>query len=494
MTRAGIPSGENGLAAPSPTTMPNDREHPMINVTILSFSDGRKRVHDTLEPYIAEQAERLRASLESTGEIKVRVAGNIVWNNALAKSEAIACLAGYPDAVILNIPVFAFPNFAMIAASLLTSPCLAIAPVNGKLPGLGGLQAATNAIRQVGLKCDKVWGNIEEDATLQRVISFLRAAHAVTRLKGQVYGLIGGRSIGMASGAVNADAWMRIFGVDADHVDQSEILRRAALVEEARVDAALAWLSQKTGAIRYDGDKLTPDSLKMQIRCHMATRELIDERHFDFVGVKCHYDLSEYYVTQCLSAALFNDPYDWDGARQPTVYSCEADSDGALTMQIMKLISRQPALFFDFRHYDKAAGVFVFCNCGAMSTWYAARSDDPGTNLKKVTLHPIINKYGGKGCHVQYVAAAGEMTLGRLSRVGERYKMTLFRGRLQSFPEEKLQESCPVWPHGFLVPDADPRRVIDSYDSNHVHGIYGDHLDALAKFCELKQIQCEILE
>lgn len=465
----------------------------MIKVTILSFSDGRQRVNDALVPYIDEQAQRIRARLEKTGEVEVSVADQIVWNSELANSQARLTLAGFPDAVILNIPVFAFPNFAMIAASLQTVPCLAIAPVNGKLPGLGGLQAATNAIRQVGMHCDKVWGNIDEPDTLARVMTFLRAAHAVTRLRGQVYGLIGGRSIGMASGAVNADAWMKLFGVDADHVDQSEILRRAQLMDETRVDAALAWLTDKMGAIRYDGDKLTSDSLRLQIKCYMATKELIAEKHFAFVGVKCHYDLSEYYVTQCLSAALCNDPYDWDGAKEPVVFSCEADSDGALTMQIMKLISNQPALFFDFRHYDKAAGVFVFCNCGSMSTWYAARSSDPAENLKKVTLHPIISKYGGQGAHVQYIAREGDVTLGRLTRVGDQYKMTLFRGHFRDFPQEKLQESCPVWPHGFVAVDIDPERLIQNYDSNHVHGIYGDHIDALVKFCELKQIQCDVL-
>ena len=56
------------------------------------------------------------------------------------------------DAVILNIPVFAFPNFSVIATYFQQVPCLAIAPENGKLPGLGGLQAAVNMMRQVGLK------------------------------------------------------------------------------------------------------------------------------------------------------------------------------------------------------------------------------------------------------------------------------------------------------------------------------------------------------
>jgi L-fucose/D-arabinose isomerase len=465
----------------------------LISVAILSFSDGRKRVHDGLAPYILEQELRIRQALEGTGEVRVTVADEIIWQPELAREQAKKIAGLFPDAVILNVPVFAFPNLAVIAASLQSAPCLAISPVNGKMPGLGGLQAAVNAIRQVGMSCEKIWGNVETDPVMKKLMTFLRAAHAVTSLRGQVYGLIGGRSIGMVSGAASPDAWMRVFGVDVDHIDQLEIIRRAGIIEESKVDRALEWLAAVTGSIRYDQGKLTTDSLRMQIKCYIATKDLIAERKLDFIGVKCHYDLSEYYVTQCLAAALCNDPYDWDGPKEPVVYSCEADSDGALTMQVMKLVSGLPALFFDFRHYDAKEGVFVFCNCGAMATWYAQRSEDPAMNLKSVNLCPIIPKYGGSGCHVQYIAKEGEMTLGRLSRVGESYKMTLFRGRFRAFPEEKLAETCPVWPHGFVAVDADPENLIERYESNHVHGVYGDHIDELVKFCELKKIQCEVI-
>jgi L-fucose isomerase len=110
-----------------------------------------------------------------------------------------------------------------------------------------------------------------------------------------------------------------------------------------------------------------------------------------------------------------------------------------------------------------------------------------------VTLFPIINKYGGKGAHVQFMAQAGEVTLGRLTRVGDDYKMTLFKGTFKQMPEEKLKESSTVWPHGFVAVDIDPDRLIDAYDCNHVHAIYGDHIDALVKFCEIKKIACEVL-
>jgi len=465
----------------------------MIRVGVLSFSDGRRRVHDGLAPYIKEQESRIATTLERTGEVEVVLPEEIVWHPELARSQSRLIAARQPDAVILNVPVFAFPNLSVLAAALQTVPCLAIAPVNGALPGLGGVLAASNAIRQVGMRCEKVWGNIEEPGTLGRVMQFLRAARVATALRGQVYGLVGGRSIGMYSGAITPDVWMRVFGVDSDHVDQLDLIRRAEAVGQAEVDRALAWLTARLGSIRYDGGKLTEASLRRQIQSYIALKEIIAERRFDFVGVKCHYDLSEHYVTQCLAAALCNDPYDWDGPKEPVVFSCEADSDGALTMQVMKLVSGRPALFVDFRHYDAQEGVFVFCNCGAMATWYAERAEDPAANLRSVHLCPIIPKYGGTGCHVQYVAREGLLTLGRLSRTLDRYKLTLFRGEVRRYPEAKLQETCPVWPHAFVRFAGDPEALVDRYDSNHVHAVYGDHVAALQKFAQLTGIDCEVI-
>jgi hypothetical protein len=44
-----------------------------------------------------------------------------------------------------------------------------------------------------------------------------------------VYGLIGGRSIGMHTGTAPA-VLVSKFGLDVEHIDQSEIIRRAKLV------------------------------------------------------------------------------------------------------------------------------------------------------------------------------------------------------------------------------------------------------------------------
>ena len=63
--------------------------------------------------------------------------------------------------------------------------------------------------------------------------------------------------------------------------------------------------------------------------------------------------MSCHYCTECIAAAFMNDPYDWDGPKEPVVYACEADSDAALTMQILKLLTNDPVVFMDVRHWDE---------------------------------------------------------------------------------------------------------------------------------------------
>ena len=83
------------------------------------------------------------------------------------------------------------------------------------------------------------------------------------------------------------------------------------------------------GRVSTEG-KAAPEHVKEQIRHYIALRSIIQEYGLDFVGIKCHYDLSEYIVTACVSAMCLNDPYDWNGPKAPFVAACEADSDGAL--------------------------------------------------------------------------------------------------------------------------------------------------------------------
>ncbi len=153
---------------------------------------------------------------------------------------------------------------------------------------------------------------------MDKIIRFAECAKVVNRLKGQKYGLIGGRSLGMYSTTVSMQDWMKLWGIDVEHIDESEIVRLAEEVSEEKVEKAFSWLSSNVGSIQYNGKTFTPEKLKTQIRHYEATKEIIKSNQLDFIGVKCHYEMSRHYCTQCLSAAFLNDPYDWDGKRSPS--------------------------------------------------------------------------------------------------------------------------------------------------------------------------------
>jgi L-fucose isomerase len=338
-----------------------------------------------------------------------------------------------------------------------------------------------------------MWADLHDPALPGQILTWARAATAATRLRGQVYGLIGGRSIGMLTGAAPAELWQERFGVDIDHVDQSEIVRRARLVPESTAQAAGHWLEQHASAIAYDGAQLTPDKLDFEVRCWIALQEIIDQFKFSFIGLKCHFDMSEFFSVQCLAAAFVNDPYDWRGSKAPVPLACEADSDGALTMQMLTLLSGRPSCLLDVRFRDERKGVYVMPNCGATATWFAARSDDPAANLARVRIVPAITKYAGGGAHLEFVFSAGDLTFARLSRSAGGYRMVIGYGQAEEHVIREVEGAGPNWPHAFVRMDVTPDTLVQKMEANHLHAIGGDYRAELVKLCRILNIEAVTL-
>jgi len=459
-------------------------------IGLLSFSDGRKRVHEGLKPGILKQQKLIREAIQDMGATVV-AGQEVVYMPRIAVREAKRVLAGDVAAVVFNIPVFAFPNLSVIAAGILQKPVAILSPGEPNLPGMGGLLAAGGAIEQIGIFQERIWGPLDREETRRRLETFVRVTGARHSMRGQVYGQIGGRSVGMMTGVSSSVIdWHRTFGVDMDHVDQSEILRMAETVSDEERESIVKWLEDNLGNVHYaEGSKLTRETLKQQAAGAAAVKKIIRDHEFDFVGIKCHYDMSEYYFTQCLSAAFLPNNLDWDGEREPVVCACEADGDGAISMQILQLISRLPPLFLDLRHYDVENKRWTLCNCGGQSVYYSKRSNNPKENLKDVELVPVIPKYGGTGAHVRYIGAPGELTCARIMHDREGMALMAFKAQAETAEFEWLEKSCPDWPHLFVRIDADPRDVLEKLHSNHIHATGGDWMAELELFAQLAGIQ-----
>ncbi|HML30584.1 MAG TPA: L-fucose/L-arabinose isomerase family protein [Hyphomicrobium sp.] len=462
-------------------------------IGIIGFSDGEPAVHEELKAIVQRQVDSIVSEIYSLDVMDLVVASTLVNSPATAKNMALEMISEGADGVIFSYGVFSFPNFSAIAAKFLNMPCLLMANLNPDWPGMVSMLASGGALNQLGIQHFRAAGDIRDPEVRDKVVSFARCAHVVGKLRGSTYGLVGGRSLGMYSATVSMQDWQQKFGIDIEHVDQSEIVRLADEVPADKVEKAFAWLTENVKEIKYDGVQLTPDKLKRQIRHYEATKRLVDEKNLDFVGVKCHYELSRHHCTQCISAAFMNDPYDWDGPKEPVAFACEADSDAGLTMQILKLLTDSPVLFMDVRHWDAERGVMVFCNCGSESTYYATGTDDYRANLKQTTLYPALSIYSGGGCHVNLMTHAGKATIARLCRKNGSYRMTMFDAEFVELPNEVMKETTEEWPHVFAKLPFDYRKFIDKFDANHCHAVYGSHIEDISKVCAMLGIELDIL-
>jgi L-fucose isomerase len=459
----------------------------VARIGVLSVSDGRDYVHGGIAGFIQAAEDKLAARLSGAGHEVIRGSAP-VSSNTLATSVAREVASAGVDLTVLHYAVWAFPHFTMLAAGVIDGPLLLLSNVDPVQPGMVGMLAAGGALDQIGRAHTRLWGDPDEPELIAAIGVHATAAAAVASLRGATFGRIGGRPMGMNTAVANTDQWQRQFGIDVEEIDQWEIVRRAELADAAEKTKAREWLERHAN-VHYDGSKLTPALLDRQIGSYIAMRELIDEWSLDFTGIKGQPELTQHFATMDIAEAFLNDPYDWNGPKEPHVCATEADMDGALTMQLFKQIARTPVLFADVRHYHSDRDIWDLCNSGQHATWYAARSDDPAENLAHVHLYPEVFFFPAGGASVHHLAAPGLMTLGRLTRKDGSYRMQLMLGSFETYDDDTnqalMKQSTFEWPHAFARLDAPAEMFLSRFGANHIHAVPGDHRATVRAACAL---------
>jgi L-fucose/D-arabinose isomerase len=472
-----------------------------IRVGVLDFGDGRHFLQTPLEPVNRQFRARLGARLESAG-FEVIVADEVIWQNEIAVRNGRR-MAEAADVVVFNFSVWAWPQYSRVAAQFCPQPIVMFSNVNPQYPGLVGMLANSGSLDQAGIPFTKSFGDIEDDAVLARLKAQIAAVAAARRLKGLTYCLIGGRSLGIDTTVIDPAQWMKQFGIDVDHVDQMELVRRAEqeLARGTRVAPALAYLKKTLGRIHWTAPdaafRLTEDLLRRQLGMYYAAADLVEEFKYDLLGIKGQRELTEHFATADVAEAFLNDPYGPDGVAKPSIVcATEADSDAALTMQIFKHLAGTPVLFADVRHYHADLGVWDLCNSGEHATYFAGRSVDPAVNLPRTEFRPQGFYFPAGGAAVYHIAAPGPVTLARLTRHDGRYVMTVVRGEFVDFGTRNhdiAAISQDNWPHAFARLDCAVDTFIRTFHCNHIHGVYGDWTAELRQVCDVLGIESRVL-
>jgi L-fucose isomerase len=169
--------------------------------------------------------------------------------------------------------------------------------------------------------------------------------------------------------------------------------------------------------------------------------------------------------------------------------ACEADGDGALTMEILKEVSGgKPVFFGDLSYINEETSTLYLSNCGAMCAWYAARSDDARENLLQIELIPSFRPTGG--ATVFFRAAPGPTTLARLYRKAGAYTMAIIPGQAIEPTAEEVETFVKArgshqLPTAFVKVEMDFDQLIAEFGSNHISGVAGDVVGELVHVCSL---------
>ncbi|MEM2129642.1 MAG: L-fucose/L-arabinose isomerase family protein [Candidatus Bathyarchaeia archaeon] len=398
---------------------------------------------------------------------------------------------------VWNFPFLVWPFINSLGRD---KPILCLSNNSGKFPGNVGLLATDGALRQAGIRTQRIVGGMDDPETQAKVIDWVYASQAYTTIQNEVYGMYGGHSMGMETGYFHLVPTVKAFGVTVRQIDQLLLVKKMEEVDPNEVEKGLKWFEHLLGSrLKYDGKMLTKETLKTQIKLYLAMKMVNKEKGFDFCGLKGQRELTEYVCLGDVPEMLMNDPYDWNGPKETTVCATEADSLAAVTMQLLKYVTGGlPVLFMDVRLYHSDKDIWDFCNSGNHASWYAARSMKPEENFRKVTFHPALEYYfKAGGASVEFDAAPGELTFARLGLWDDKLYMVIVLGEALDLPPEERkslnEETNPTWPHVHARLHCGFDEFIKLFPSNHILAVAGNHLRRLEYLCELSGVKPVIL-
>jgi len=345
---------------------------------------------------------------------------------------------------------------------------------------VGGL-VLHGGLLEIGVAHRFVYGDLEEADTIPRIVSYARAAHLKNHLNLATLGTFGGRGMGQTCGAADPSQWMRVFGIDIDSRDTTELIRTAERITDDRIAALAPRLQQLFGAAP-ERNAVNDRS----IRLYLSIKEIVARENFDFYTIQSFPGLADDYAATCFAQSMMLE----DGYGTSTL----GDFNTALTVLLLTRLSRERVYYGDLQHIDRKTREIKIIGDGACPPSLAGKLGPAG-----FATHGIPTEGGAGGLSVKLICKVGEGVLARLGRVNGEFQMIVTRASIFEPPadqvERRLNEcGIPFWPHGFVTAHCDIDALLQHWTNEYACLGYGEDLyPALADFCELTGIQSILL-
>lgn len=292
-----------------------------------------------------------------------------------------------------------------VAATLTVTPCWcygsetfdmdpqtikAVWGFNGtERPGAVYLAAVMAAYAQKGLPAFSIYGHDVQDMAdtavpddvAQKILRFAKASVAVGWMKNKAYVNLGGVAMGIAGSYCNADMFQKYFGIRAEWVDMTEIVRRITLeiYDHDEYEKALAWVKEnckegfdlnegkdlpeiitKSKVVPADKDWEFVTKMTIVMRDILYGNEKLDEMgwHEEALGKNAiaggfqgQRNWTDWLPNADFTEAIMASTFDWNGVKMPTPFATENDTLNGTAMMLGTLVSHSAPCFHDVRTY-----------------------------------------------------------------------------------------------------------------------------------------------
>jgi L-fucose isomerase-like protein len=341
---------------------------------------------------------------------------------------------------------------------------------------VGGL-VLHGGLEEVGIPHRFVYGSSDDAAEVNRVVSYCRAAALRRRLNMSTIGAFGGRGMGQTCGVADPSQWMKVFGIDIDSRDTTELIHTADQVTPTELDNLMPRLK------KLFGQTPAPSVVnERSMRLYLALKKVVEKEGFDFYTIQSFPGLGDDYSATCFAQSMMLE----DGWATSTL----GDFNTALTVFLLSQLSTEPVYYGDLQHIDKKTREIKIIGDGAVPPSLAGRLGPAG-----FAVHGIPTEGKAGGLSVKLVCKVGEGALARLGRVNGEFRMSVVSCSVFEPPEETLEKrlsecGIPFWPHGFVTAHANVEKLVQSWINEYACLGYGtDLVPALVDFCELTGVE-----
>ena len=256
-------------------------------------------------------------------------------------------------------------------------------------PGAVYLAAVLAAHAQKGLPAFSIYGrNVQDmdDRTIpedvaEKILRFARASIAVGWMKNKSYVNLGGISMGIAGSYCDAAMFQKYFGIRAEWVDMSDIIRRITLeiYDKDEYEKALAWIKanckegfdvnagkdlpeiiRKSKVVPADKDWEFIAKFSIIVRDILYGNKKLDELgwHEEALGKNAvaggfqgQRNWTDWLPNADFTEAIMASTFDWNGPKAPTPFATENDTLNGVSMMLGTLLTGSAPCFHDVRTY-----------------------------------------------------------------------------------------------------------------------------------------------